>query len=75
MKPVLREGVIMNAAALNAEATVNQRVKCPACGVFPFQKWPEGWDAHASYKCEALDPGTPDERKAQFRTKFAKLFR
>lgn len=23
---------------------LDQRLMCPACGVFEFQMWPEGWD-------------------------------
>lgn len=66
MKPVLRDGVIMNAAVLNAAEVVNQRLMCPACCVFEFQMWPEGWDGHAGFRCEGLENGSPEERKEEF---------
>ncbi len=40
-----------------------------------FEKWPEGWDAHAAHRCEGVNPGTPEERKAEFRRVLAHLFR
>jgi len=75
MRPVLYDGVVMNAAALDSDVVVSQRVKCPACGVFTFQKWPEGWDAHAESRCEGLNAGSPVQRKEEFKKKFGNLFR
>jgi hypothetical protein len=40
-----------------------------------FERWPEGWDAHAAHACEGLNPGTPEERKAEFRRVLGHLFR
>ncbi len=75
MKTVLSDGVIMNTAALSADAVLNRRVKCPACGLFTFQKWPEGWDAHAEFRCDGLDPGLGERRKEESKKRFAYLFR
>jgi hypothetical protein len=40
-----------------------------------FERWPEGWDAHAAHRCEGVDLGTPEERKAEFRRVLGHLFR
>ena len=40
-----------------------------------FEKWPEGWDAHAAHRCEGVNQGTPEERKSEFRHVLGHLFR
>ena len=75
MKPVIRDEAIVNAVNLTADDVVHCRVLCPACGSFTFDRWPEGWDGHSGYKCEALQQATPEERKAAFKEKFSYLFR
>jgi len=67
-------GAITNAASLNARDIVHERVLCPCCEKKVFAMWPEGWDAHAEHKCEGLAPGTGEERKAEFKRRFAHLF-
>lgn len=67
-------GVIINAEELTADQVVHRRVLCPACRNLTFQMWPEGWDSHARTRCEGLT-GSPRERKAEFRKRFAALFR
>ena len=47
---------------------------CPACGTFPFRRWPWGWDAHAAHTCPGLTETEPAARKAEFRTRFARWF-
>lgn len=70
------DGTILNAAVLSADEVVHQRVLCPACMYMVFEKWPEGWDAHAAHRCEGVGPaGTPEERKAEFRRVLGHLFR
>ena len=75
MNLVLKNGVIMNTAMLTSSQIVHRKVVCPACGVFHFQSWPEGWDAHAASRCEGFDSGTGEQRKEEFKRKFAYLFR
>lgn len=50
-------------------------VVCPACGEHTFQRWPWGWDAHAAHRCRGLMAEDPVARKAEYRTRFAHLFR
>lgn len=50
-------------------------VVCPACGEHTFQRWPWGWDAHAAHRCPGLMAEDPVARKAEYRTRFAHLFR
>jgi hypothetical protein len=66
---------ITNAMGLTAAELAHRRVVCPACGTFVFRMWPEGWDAHAAYRCSGLEGSTPDERKREFRGRFGVLFR
>jgi hypothetical protein len=40
-----------------------------------FEKWPEGWDAHAAHRCEGVNPGSSEERKIEFRRVLGHLFR
>ena len=75
MKPVGRNGVIQNAAVLSADDVAHQKVICPACGIFEFQMWPEGWDAHAGHRCQGLTGRTANERKDEFKEKLQHLFR
>ncbi len=75
MKPVLQNGVIMNTAMLTSSQIVHRKVVCPACGVFHFQSWPEGWDAHAACRCKAFDSGTREQRKEEYKKRFGYLFR
>lgn len=50
-------------------------VVCPACGEHTFQRWPWGWDAHAAHRCPGLMAEDPIARKAEYRARFAHLFR
>ena len=69
------DGTILNAAVLSASELAHERVLCPACMLKVFEKWPEGWDAHAAHRCEGVNLGTPEERKAEFRRVLGHLFR
>jgi hypothetical protein len=69
-----RDGVVTNAAELNAGEVANQRVLCPGCHKMIFKKWPLGWDAHAATICAGIKSGDEKERKAYFKKRFAHLF-
>lgn len=43
--------------------------KCPGCGQ-EFKAFPLGWDAHAAYKCSALESGVPEARKREYKKRF-----
>ena len=76
MKPQLgKDGTILNAAVLTAADVAHKQVLCPACMEKVFVMWPEGWDAHAAHRCQGLDAGSPDVRKAEFRRVLGHLFR
>ena len=47
---------------------------CPACGSKEFKRWPWGWDAHAADSCTGLSATEPEERKLEFRRRFAEYF-
>jgi hypothetical protein len=47
---------------------------CPACGQHQFQRWPYGWDSHAAHKCAGLLKSDPEERKKEFKSRFASEF-
>jgi hypothetical protein len=68
-------GTILNAAVLVAADVVHKRVLCPACMDKEFERWPEGWDAHAAHRCKGLQEGTPQARKAEFKRVLGHLFR
>lgn len=68
-------GVIVNAVELTSDKVALQRVLCPACEKKVFETWPGGWDAHAAHVCQGLAPGSEEERKSAFRSRFAHLFR
>jgi hypothetical protein len=68
------ERIIMNAEELTAADLANEKVLCPACGQKVFAAWPEGWDGHAGWAC-AIDGITPEERKANYKRRFRRLFR
>jgi len=70
-----RTGTILNAAVLTPSDLAHKRVLCPACMDKEFVMWPEGWDAHAAYKCKGLADGPPDARKAEFKRVLGHLFR
>lgn len=76
-RPIYRspDGVILNAAELTPDDLAQQRVLCPGCGQKTFAKWPEGWDAHAVHRCAGVPGGSPDDRKAAFKSRFGHLFR
>lgn len=57
------EGVDQDDAAAEGER------QCPACD-FVFARWPMGWDGHAASTCPGLGPGTPEERKAEYKNRF-----
>ena len=65
---------ILNAAVLSAAEVAHERVLCPACMYEVFEKWPESWDTHAVHRCEGLNPGSPEERRAEFRRVLGHLF-
>ena len=67
-------GVIVNAEELSAPLVIGRKVLCPACQTLVFQSWPGGWDAHAEHRCRGLRSRGPDERKAEFKRRFASLF-
>jgi len=69
------DGTVLNAAVLTADEVAHERVLCPACMLKVFESWPEGWDAHAAHRCEGVNLGTPEERKAEFRRVLGHLFR
>lgn len=70
-----RSGAIQNAEELSVDQVVGKRVSCPACRNLVFRSWPEGWDAHAARRCRGLDRLGPEDRKAEFKDRFAHLFR
>jgi hypothetical protein len=47
---------------------------CPGCEQIRFKRWPWGWDAHAAYVCRGLVAVKPDERKREFKARFAHHF-
>jgi hypothetical protein len=47
---------------------------CPACGQKEFKRWPSGWDAHAAHTCKGLAATDAEERKVEFRNRFADHF-
>jgi hypothetical protein len=73
--PELVDEVIVNANALRADEVAQRRVRCPGCDEKVFVSWPEGWDAHAAHRCGGLAGGTEEERKVEFKRRFAHLFR
>jgi hypothetical protein len=68
------DGAIGNAIDLTADDLAGQRVLCPECARKVFVSWPEGWDAHAAYACEVAG-ATPEERKANYKDRYRRLFR
>jgi hypothetical protein len=76
MKPQLSAtGTILNAAVLTAADVAHKRVLCPACMEKEFEKWPEGWDAHAAHRCKGVEGDSPQTRKAEFKRVLSHLFR
>ncbi len=69
------DGTITNAADLMADQVAGQRVLCPGCRELIFTSWPDGWDAHAAHKCSGLTRDGTRARKAEFKRRFAGLFR
>ena len=67
-------GAITNADQLTADDVAHQRVICPGCREKVFAMWPEGWDAHAAFRCGGVR-GTREQRKTEFRRRLAHLFR
>jgi hypothetical protein len=67
--------VIQDTSNLAAKDVAGKRVLCPACEAFVFQMWPGGWDGHSGWKCAGLTASDPEERKREFRTRYAHLFR
>jgi uncharacterized protein (DUF433 family) len=68
-------GVIVNAEELSVGQVVGKRVRCPACRSLVFRSWPEGWDAHAAMRCRGIAGSAPEPRKAEFKRRYAQLFR
>ena len=76
MKPVLdSDGVILNAAVLSADHVIHRRVLCPRCGSKVFERWPDGWDAHAASRCRGLESEGQTALKAEYKATFRTLFR
>ena len=69
------DGTITNADELTSNDVAHQKVLCPACRSMTFKKWPEGWDAHATWVCAGLKDGPAKERKAIFKERYRHLFR
>ena len=69
------DGTIMNARDLVADEVVREKVLCPACSEKVFQVWPEGWAAHAAFRCVGIRGNTKEERKVNFKKRFLYLFR
>ncbi len=67
-------GAILNATSLTAREVAEQLVLCPACQIKVFKSWPEGWDAHAEHRCKGLTASSGEERKTEFKRRFAHLF-
>ena len=63
-----------NAAVLTVGQVAHRRVLCPACMEKEFERWPEGWDAHAAHRCKGLESETPQSRKAEFKLALGHLF-
>jgi hypothetical protein len=61
---------LRHARARSASASL----MCPACDQHLFKRWPWGWDAHAAHKCSGLTALEPDDRKAEFKQRFAEHF-
>ncbi len=66
---------IVNARDLTVDEIVHRAVLCPACREKVFEKWPEGWDAHAAHKCNRIEGNTPEERKKNYKAKYKHMFR
>jgi len=76
VEPISRgDGAIINALELRAAQLSHEKVLCPACHEFIFQMWPEGWDGHAGFKCTGLAASSTEDCKAEFKSRFASLFR
>jgi len=69
-----KHDVIRDVTNSTVDDVVHRRVLCPACGQKVFEMWPEGWDAHAEHRCAGLSGVTPEERKAEFKSRFRHLF-
>jgi uncharacterized protein (DUF433 family) len=69
------QGVIVNPADLSADQVVGRKVLCPACRRLVFQSWPEGWDAHAEFKCAGITAVEGTRRKGEFKSRYGYLFR
>ena len=70
------DGTITNASELTVNEVAMQSVLCPSCGIRIFNKWPLGWDGHAaSPHCTGLTATSEKERKTEFKTRNAHLFR
>jgi hypothetical protein len=60
---------------LTASDVAHKRVLCPACMEKEFERWPEGWDAHAAHRCKGVDGDPPQVRKEEFKRVLKHLFR
>ena len=68
-------GVVINAEELGSGQVVGRRVRCPACRSLVFKSWPEGWDSHVAKRCRGLRGRDEAGRKAEFKRRYADLFR
>jgi hypothetical protein len=66
--------VIVNAIDLDRNELIGQRVRCPCCDKYVFDKWPSGWDSHAEKKCAGLGSTRSKARLKEFRSRFGHLF-
>jgi hypothetical protein len=64
--------ILLEPVALANPADV---VLCPGRGQKEFKRGPWGWDVHAAHDCAGLEASGPEERKAEFRLRFAGYFR
>ena len=73
--PRVKDGVITNTGELRADQVTGRKAVCPACGRLTFQSWPDGWDSHVEHRCAGVTATDADERKAEFKRRYAYLFK
>jgi predicted nuclease with RNAse H fold len=72
--PVEADVVVPTDATRYADVR-GRAVQCPGCRRDVLRRWPFGWDAHAAHACAGMAPAAPEARKAEYRVRFARLFR
>ncbi len=73
--PRVKDGVITNTGELRADQVTGRKAVCPACGLLVFQSWPEGWDSHVEHRCAGVTAVSGEDRKAEFKRRYAYLFK